>query len=135
MLCNVLLMGKASGFEELEAWKSAREFRKKISAAAKKFPPHERNKLTDQITRSSRSVSANISEGYGRYHFKENAHHCRIARGSLTETLDHLIVALDEGYIDEVQMNDFRKDFERCLKLINGYLNYLKNGPASMKDN
>jgi four helix bundle protein len=126
-------MGKASGFEELEAWKSAREFRRAISKVAKKFPPHEVNKLTDQITRSSRSVSANISEGYGRYHFKENSHHCRIARGSLTETLDHLIVALDEGYIDDAELSRLRPQYDRCLKLINGYLNYLKGGPDSQR--
>lgn len=125
-------MGKASGFEDLEAWKSARQFRRNISKVAKKFPPHEKDKLTDQITRSSRSISANISEGYGRYHFKENSHHCRIARGSLTETLDHLIVALDEGYINEPELADLRTQYERCLKLINGYVNYLKSGPDNI---
>ena len=87
-------MGKADGFESLEAWKCDREFRRNVSTVAKKFPGSEQCRLTDQITRSSRSISANISEGYGRYHYKETKQGCRIARGSLMETLDHLIVAL-----------------------------------------
>ena len=88
-------------FEELEAWKSARELRKANSRLAKTFPNDERFRLVDQIIRSSRSLPANISEGFGRFHFQENIQFCRQARGSLSETLEHLICALDEGYIDE----------------------------------
>ena len=88
-------------FEELEAWKSARELRKANSRLAKTFPNDERFRLVDQIIRSSRSVPANIAEGIGRFHFQENIQFCRQARGSLSETLEHLICALDEGYIDE----------------------------------
>lgn len=80
-----------------------------------------------QVTNSSRSVSANISEGYGRYHTKENTKHCRIARGSLTETLDHMIEAHDEGYISDSELASFRPKYERCLKLINGYVKYLND--------
>lgn len=56
-------------FEELEAWRAARELRKAISKMVKKFPPEEKFRLTDQIIRSSRSVAANIAEGFGRFYF------------------------------------------------------------------
>ncbi|MCK4563781.1 MAG: four helix bundle protein, partial [Verrucomicrobia bacterium] len=83
-------------FEELECYKLARKLRKEISRFCKTLPREEEYRLKDQIIRSSRSVTANIAEGYGRHHHRENMQFCRTARGSLTETLDHLIVALDD---------------------------------------
>ncbi|MDQ3108883.1 MAG: four helix bundle protein [Bacteroidota bacterium] len=120
-------MENSKSFKTLEAWKKARAFRKEISALTKTFPKHEQFKLVDQILRSSRSVSANIAEGYGRYHYLENMRFCRIARGSLTETLDHLIVAFDEEYISEEKLLQMEKMHDHCLHLINGYVLFLKN--------
>jgi len=113
-------------FMDLEAWKKARGLRQEIARLVKSFPSHERFELTSQIKRSSRSVTANIAEGYGRFHHQENTQFCRIARGSLTETLDHLTVALDEGYIDDKVFEDFEEKLEECLRLLNGYINYLQ---------
>ena len=112
-------------FEDLEVWKECRKFRNQISTTTEKFPKEEKYCLTDQIKRSSRSVTANIAEGYGRFHFQENAQFCRQARGSLTETLGHLICALDLGYINEVDLSSHRIQYEQCLKLLNGYIAYL----------
>ena len=56
-------------FEDLEAWKSARELRKAISKLVKMFPNDERFRLVDQIIRSSRSVPANIAEGIRSFSF------------------------------------------------------------------
>ena len=114
-----------NSFEDLEVWKECRKFRNQISTTTEKFPKEEKYCLTDQIKRSSRSVTANIAEGYGRFHFQENAQFCRQARGSLTETLDHLICALDLGYINEVDLSSHRIQYEQCLKLLNGYIAYL----------
>ena len=112
-------------FETLEAWKKGRELRIKISKLSKSFPPEEKYKLTDQIIRSSRSVTANIGEGYGRFHYQENAQFCRTSRGSLFETIDHLTVAFDEGYIDEPQFEDLRSEVLDVVKILNGYIKYL----------
>ena len=96
-------------FEELLVWQETREYRKKISKLVRSFPVEEKFRLTDQIIRSSRSISVNIAEGFGRYHYKENAQFCRQARGSLDETLDHLICAFEEEYISEEILNEYRK--------------------------
>ena len=112
-------------FEDLECWKSARELKLFVKEIAKKFPSDEKYKLTDQIIRASRSIGANIAEGYGRYTFQENAKFCRDARGSLTETLNHMIDALDENYINQNELNDFRKLYDKCLLILNGYIAYL----------
>ncbi|MEO9485789.1 MAG: four helix bundle protein [Ekhidna sp.] len=93
----------------------------------KKFPAHEKYKLVDQIIRSSRSVTANIAEGHGRFHYQENIQFCRIARGSLLETFDHLTVALDENYIQQDIFEELVSKNEELSKMMNGYINYLKN--------
>lgn len=113
-------------FEELEVWKMCREFRIKISNLTSQFPDTEKYSLVSQIKRSSRSVTNNIAEGFGRFHYQENIQFCRHARGSLNETKEHLYIAFDEGYINEETMQEYIEDFDRCLKLINGYIAYLK---------
>jgi four helix bundle protein len=115
-----------NSFEELEVWKCARVFRNTIHQLTSNFPKEERYNLTDQVLRSSRSVTANIAEGFGRFHHQENIQFCRTARGSLTETLDHLICANDRGYITGEQLQEYRNPYEHCLKLLNGYIAYLK---------
>lgn len=86
--------------EDLECSMRARELRKRISILCNGLPKEETYCLKDQILRSSRSVPANIAEGYGRHHHQENLQFCRQARGSRTETMEHLNCALDEQYID-----------------------------------
>jgi four helix bundle protein len=56
---------------------------------------------------------------------KENIQFCRIARGSLTESLNQVITALDENYIEEDLLQKFRERFERTKAILNGYINYL----------
>jgi four helix bundle protein len=117
-------------FEELECWKKAAALRRRISALVKTFPPEEKFKLTDQLIRSSRSVTANIAEGYGRFHYQENIQFCRHGRGSLFETIDHLIVACEEGYISEDQLKNYKSEIHECLAILNGYINYLMKAKA-----
>jgi len=114
-------------FKDLDAWKKSRQLRNDISALVKKFPKEETFRLTDQLIRCSRSVGNNIAEGHGRYHFIDSRKFFINARGSASETIDHLIVALDEGYIDKSTFEKLESDCEVCMKLINGYINYLKD--------
>ncbi|MEQ9231213.1 MAG: four helix bundle protein, partial [Cyclobacteriaceae bacterium] len=76
--------------------------------------------------RASRSVTANIAEGHGRFHFQENTQFCRQARGSLVEIFDQLTVARDEGFIDESQFKSFFDKYEQLMKMLNGYIAYLQ---------
>lgn len=72
-------------FEELEVYKKARTFRMEISQLCKTLPKDELYKLVDQMKRASCSVTNQITEGFGRFHYQENIQYCRIARGSLDE--------------------------------------------------
>ncbi|MCK4322693.1 four helix bundle protein [candidate division WOR-3 bacterium] len=114
-----------STFEDLEVWQRGRELRREISNLAKTFPKEESYLLTNQMIRASRSVTANISEGYGRFHYQENIQFCRQSRGSLFELLDHLTVALDEKYIDENKFIEFKEQIFEVIRMLNGYIKYL----------
>lgn len=118
-------MSDIKTFEDLDCWKKARRLRIKISELVKTFPNYEKFGLTSQIVRAVRSVTHNIAEGYGRFHFRENAQFCRTSRGSLYEVLDQVIVANEEGYISENMLNEIRKDIFENIKILNGYINYL----------
>ncbi len=116
-----------STFEDLEIWRLARNFRKGISAMVKTFPVDEKYRLTDQLIRASRSVTANIAEGYGRFHYQENIQFCRQSRSSLFEIVDHLTVALDQGYITDDAFQIMREDVFAIVRKVNGYISYLEN--------
>jgi four helix bundle protein len=118
-------------FEDLEAWKLGRELRKDFLKLTKTFPSEEKYRLTDQVIRASRSVTNNIAEGFGRFHYQENIQFCRQSRGSLMELLDHLYVASDDEYIKGEQFNLFKSKILNCIKVLNGYIFYLKKA----KDN
>ena len=116
---------KLNKFEELEVWKVCRNLHLKVADLVKSFPKDEKFRLVDQLLRSSRSITANIAEGFSRFHYQENIQFCRQARGSLSETLDHLICSFDENYINESQIKELRMIYFQCLKLLNGYIMYL----------
>src|SRR5215471_8640095 len=109
-------MATYNHFYELPVYKVCRAFRKKISLFVKKyFPKSEEYHLKSQVD-SSRSITANISEGFGRFHHQENIQFCRNSRGSLDETLEHMITAYDEKYITKDLLKEINKDYQNCLK-------------------
>lgn len=118
-------MTKLFSFEELECWKEAVNLRKRISVVIKNFPQEEKYRLNEQLIRASRSVTANIAEGFGRYHYKENAKFCRNSRGSLNEIIDHLIVAREEQYISDTELEELKTKTNKCILILNGYIKYL----------
>jgi four helix bundle protein len=113
-------------FENLDVWKSAREIRNNISSLVRHFPLEEKYRLSGQLIRAARAVTANIAEGHGRYHYQENIQFCRVARGSMSEVLDHLICANDNNYITEHDLKSLRTKITLNLKMLNGYIAYLK---------
>ena len=117
---------KTSTFEDLVVWQRSRELREKVSNLVKGFPKNEQFCLVNQMIRAARSATANIAEGYGRYHYQENIQFCRQARGSLYELLDHFTVALDERYINQSKFEEFRTQILESVKILNGYIKYLR---------
>lgn len=116
---------KIRSFEDLECWKVCTELRRNVSTLIKKFPKEEQYDLTSQMKRASRSVTHNIAEGYGRFHYQENIQYCRQARGSLYELIDQFIVAFDEKYINNEELTKGKEQINKSLALLNGYIKYL----------
>lgn len=120
-------MPTLTSFEDLECWKACRVLRLFVAKEVVPIlPAEEKYRLTDQIRRSSRSTTANIAEGYGRFHYLDNAKFCSNSRGSCWETLDHLITARDEEMIPEAMLAKGRSLVEEAVRLLNGYMSYLK---------
>lgn len=126
------MKSQINSFEDLECWQASRELRLFIAREiAPKLPAHEKFHLGSQIMDAARSVTANIAEGYGRFHYLDNSKFCSNARGSCCEVLDHLITARDEGMIQEELLVVGRGKVDLALKLINGYMSYLKRAASS----
>ena len=119
-------MKKYDDFRDLEAWQRCRAIRKRIWALCKKFPADEKYRLADQMIRASRSATACIAEGYGRFHYQENIQFCRQSRGSLYELIDHMLVAEECSYIDESSAETEINEIKTAIRILNGYIKYLK---------
>lgn len=120
--------GKAAwkGFEDLDAWKLARQLMLECHELADELPSKERYDLASQIRRSSKSVMANIAEGYGRYHYAGSLRFYYIARGSLDETINHIITAHDLDYIDDTRFRELYDSGREAERMLNGYINYIR---------
>ena len=117
---------KYDDFRDLEVWKRCRDIRKKVWNLSKDFPIEEKYRLSDQMIRSSRSSTACIAEGYGRYHYQENIQFCRQSRGSLYELIDHVDVAVECNYIDDTNADNLIEEIKIAIRVLNGYIRYLK---------
>ena len=112
-------------FTSLRCWKDAREvkifFYQQILP---KLPSSEKNNLDIQIRKAACSITANIAEGHGRFHYKEAIQFYRIARGSLSELKDHIISCGDLGYICEKITKLGIEKIEKAKISLNGFINY-----------
>ena len=113
-------------FEELEVYKAAREFRKKIYKLIRGLPPEEKYNLANQMRRAALSLTNNIGEGHGRFFYQENIQFCRISRGSLMELIDDLNICIDEKYFKQSYLEELKDEGYRINKMMNGYIAYLK---------
>lgn len=113
-------------FTDLAVWIKSRELKKEIFKLVKTFPPEEKYRLGDQLIRSSRSIDSCIAEGHGRFTYKDQLHYCIIARGSLSETCNHLIDAFDCLYITAEELVVYKAKIDEVGRLLNGYISYLR---------
>ncbi len=115
-------------FTTLDAWVKCREvklfFYNKILPL---LPKEEKFNLDIQIRKASVSITSNISEGYGRYHYQEGIQFYRISRGSLYELKDHLISCYDIGYIKNEVKQEGERLIEPAKKILNGYINFVRS--------
>ena len=114
-------------FENLEVYKAAREFRKAMYRVAKRLPDFEKFGLVSQIRRAAVSLTNNLAEGHGRFHFLDQIKFTLISRGSLEELIDDLNICADENYLPPDEVVALKNMGWQVLKLTNGYLRYLRD--------
>jgi four helix bundle protein len=107
-------------------YQAAREFRKKVYRLIRQLPPVEKYCLANQMHRVAVSISNNIAEGHGRWHYQENVRFCRIARGSIDETIDDLNSCIDEDYGDPALVAELKLEAYASIARLNGYIAYLR---------
>jgi len=113
-------------FEDLEVYQVARAFRKAMYRLAERLPTEEKFALVSQIRRAAVSLTNNIAEGHGRFHFLDQIKFMLQSRGSLEELLDDLNVCQDEVYLPIEEIGSLRLEGWRVHKLINGYIRFLR---------
>ena len=113
-------------FEDLEVYQVAREFRRAMYRVAKRLPDEEKFGLCSQTRRAAVSLTNNIAEGHGRFHFLEQIKFMLQARGSLEELIDDLNVCEDEQYLLGEEIASRKEDGWRVRQLIDGYVRYLR---------
>ena len=112
--------------DDFELYKIARGFRKRAYQLLKQLPPEERYALGVQMRRAALSITNNIAEGHGRWHYQENIHFCRISRGSVDELIDDINTCEDEGYGDQALVGELKIEAYDLIRRINGYIAYLR---------
>lgn len=113
-------------FEDLEAYQVAREFRKAMYGVSRRLPGLEKFELASQIRRAAVSLTNNIAEGHGRFHYPDQLKFLLQARGSLEELVDGLNVCLDENHLPAAEVETFKQLGWRTLNVINGYGRFLR---------
>ena len=112
------------GFEGLDCYQLALHVFREAYRVAKQLPATERYNLADQLRRAATSVTLNIAEGYGRYHYLDKIRFYYIARGSLTEVQAAFIDCQIAGYSTDKELVHQRDLCQRALQALNGFIRY-----------
>ena len=109
-----------ASFEDLEVFKRAYRISLEVHRASLDFPAIEQRALADQVRRASKSICANIAEGFGKQ--KQSAAEFKrylvMAIGSADEMRVWLRYCLDLGYIDETMWRRWRDEYQAIAKML-----------------
>jgi len=109
-------------FDDLEVYQLAFELANWLYDLTAKFSSDEKYNLVSQLRRAGTSIGANIAEGYGRFHYKENQQFCRQARGSLVECKHFILFACRRDYISLTEKEKFLEEYARLKVKLNNYI-------------
>lgn len=117
---------KIKNFYDLKVWQDVHKIVIKIYKITKNFPKDEQFGLISQMRRSASSVTANIAEGFGRFHYKEKMKFYQQSRGSAVELQDHLFLSQDLDYLPKEKARDLFQEICIMIKELNGLINSIK---------
>ena len=111
---------RVKSFEDLDVFKRSYRLSLEVHRASLKMPQIEQRALGDQMRRASKSICANIAEGYGRQK-QSKAEFKRflwMAIGSCDEMRVWARYALDLGYVDEATWREWRDEYQAIAKML-----------------
>ena len=117
------MTGIEYSFQKLKVWQEAKRLVVDVYHLLDSFPKFEKYALCDQIRRAIVSVPSNIAEGSARRSLKEQIHFLEIAYGSLMETYNQLLMAIDLAYISKESVEEIKSSIDSVAKMINGLSN------------
>ena len=116
-------MAKGLKLEDLEVYKVAIEIGEIVWTVVDKWEYFPKKTLGAQYVDAADSIALNISEGYGRFHFKENKNFCYYSRGSAKETFTATTKAKTRNLISDEKFNLISQKFDSYFRLMFGYIN------------
>lgn len=123
-------MSTIKRFEDIDAWKKARDLSKDIYRITGKREFAKDFNLKDQIRRASTSIMLNIAEGFARKTDKDFARFLSQAHGSSAEVQAALYIALDQGYINKQEFEVLYKKAEEVSRMLMGFAKYLRSNSS-----
>ncbi|MCF7794327.1 MAG: four helix bundle protein [Candidatus Cloacimonetes bacterium] len=115
-----------ANISELNVYQNSLEFSNQIWNLCLKWNSFASNTVGYQIVKAADSISANLAEGYGRFHLKDNIHFCYYSSGSLEETKDWLRKSRTRNLISENTYQELTKEIVIIAKQLNKYITSLK---------
>jgi four helix bundle protein len=113
--------------DDFKVYALAMELGEDVWNEVSKWNSFEKDTVGRQLVRASDSVAANLSEGLGRFHFKEAKNFSYYSRGSLFETKTWLTKAVNRNLISAVQFKGFQEKIDLIGRMLNSYINSIGN--------
>jgi len=107
---------------DLEIYREAMSLGETIWSQVATWDYFSKDTLGKQIVRSADSIAANLSEGHGRFHYKENQKFCYYSRGSLTETQTWIEKAVHRNLIPKEEGRILYQQLKTLHKRLNAYI-------------
>ena len=112
--------------EELNVYNLSMKLAEEVWNCILNWEKFSRDTIGKQLLRAVDSGSANISEGFGRFHFSESNHFNYYAPGSLYETKTWLTKAHQRRLIDDDTFNKFENEINNLGVKLNNYINSIR---------
>lgn len=114
-------------FYDLEAWKKGHLLVLEVYKLTKNFPKEEQFGIISQLRRAASSITANIAEGFARYHFKDKVRFYYQSRGSIAEVQNFLLLARDLNFISIKTCKDAEEMAHEVRRLVHGLIRAIEN--------
>ena len=113
--------------EELQVYNLSMDIAERVWSIIYKWNYFEKDTIGKQLIRAIDSVAANLSEGYGRFHYKENKNFCYYSRGSLYESKTWITKAFNRALISDVDYESLKSDINTIGVKLNNYIKSIGN--------